>query len=164
MDQLESNTNPAKWLTLFGIVLVVVLGFFAVSVFNPSADVVLKRGRKHFDRGNYIAAKKYLKQVIARTKQSSGFRVEAEIFYATCYVRQNRLKQARGLFKKFVATYPNSFWTPQAYFDLAHCELNLKNRAAAERIYKKIIKDFPTRTWAKYSRDRLKELKQQKNN
>ena len=61
--------------------------------------------------------------------------------------------------RAFIQAYPASFWTPQAYFDLAYSENNLGNKQSAIAIYKKIIRDFPTTSWAKYSRDRLKELK-----
>lgn len=132
---------------------------FLAGVFFPNEEGLLKRGRRYFDQGKYAAAEKYLREAMMGSEKSSGFRVEAELFYATCFVRQNKFTEAIPMLKRFVADYPNSYWTPQAYFDIAYCQTNLGQWRSAGEIYRKIISDFPLTSWARYSQERLVEFK-----
>ena len=137
----------------------VLLAFFAVDFFAPNAATLLKRGRLEFERGSYSSAQDKFKKAFHLSKKSSGVRCEAGVFYATSFVREGRFKEGAWEFRRFIKEYPNSYWTPQAYYDLAYCEINLGNWESAFQIYKKIIRDFPTSTWAGYAKERLEEFK-----
>ena len=102
----------------------------------------------------------HFKEVINISQKSSGTRCEAMVFHATTWLRENRFKTAAGEFNTFINTYPSSFWTPQATFDLAYCQAMLGNRQRATAIYHRVITKFPTTTWAAYSKERLKGLNQ----
>lgn len=148
--------EKSKWILIFLLAAAIVLAALALNFIAPNAESLLKSGRKDFDRGNYAAAKEKLQKVMDPAPKSSGFRCEAQIFYATCFVRENRFEEGAQELRKFIRSYPNMFWTPQAYFDLAYCETNLGNLKSALQIYQSIINNFPTTSWAKYSADRLK--------
>ena len=132
---------------------------FGLDVFLPQPANILKKGRRHFDGGQFQAARKEFQEAANLSKKSSGVRCEAHIFYATCFVRENELAKGSRELSTFVKLYPTSFWTPQAYFDLAYCESMLGRKEEAKRIYKMIIVDFSTTSWAKYSKERLDEFK-----
>jgi TolA-binding protein len=133
---------------------------FTLSVFFPQPSKILKNGRRDFDRGKYQAAREKFTKAIDLSKASSGVRCEAQIFFATCFVRENDLAKGARQLEEFIRLYPTSFWTPQAYFDLAYCESMLSKREAAKQIYRMIIKDFSTTSWAKYSKEKLAEFKE----
>ena len=142
---------------VYSVLALVITGAFLIfNYMAPSMEMRLKKGRADFDRGRYSLAREKLSEVIAHSKMSSGARCEAKIFYATAFLREQKYKEAKAAFEQFIRDYPNSYWTPQAYFDLADCEINLKNRPAANLIYHKILRDFPATTWAQYSKVRLK--------
>ncbi|MDD4179896.1 MAG: 6-pyruvoyl-tetrahydropterin synthase-related protein, partial [Candidatus Margulisbacteria bacterium] len=151
--QRESGLD---WKYLAGGALIIILLVSAAEVALPSADTVLKKAREQFDRGEMAGARSSFARVIKMAKPSSGPRCEAKLFYATTFVRENNFKEGAAQLAAFLKEYPTSFWSPQAYFDLAYCEVNLGNKAQAGQIYKKIINDFPTTSWAKYSQERLK--------
>lgn len=134
---------------------------FALNFIHPDNAMVLKNARVDFDRQKYMKALPKFKKAAELSTPGSGVRCEARIFYATCLVRENLFKQASAEFRKFIEEYPSSFWTPQAYFDLAYSEQNQNNYIEAANIYKKIIADFPTTSWAKYSKERLEEFRTQ---
>jgi TolA-binding protein len=155
---IKPEGNKDKWLFLFLFAVVIVVVFFAINFITPNPESLLKKGRQDFDRGHYSLAKEKLRKVINMSPKSSGLRYEAQIFYATSFVRENKFEEGAKELRQFINDYPNSFWTPQAYFDLAYCEINLGNWPSAFQVYQKIISDFPATSWAKYSKDRLKEF------
>ena len=156
--RISLEGDRSNWLLLLISSFLVLGTLLLVGVIAPRPDFLLKRGRFHFDRRDYDTARKYYTRVINMTAKSSGVRYEAEIFYATCSVRQNKFEESARLFRTYISDYPNGFWTPQAYFDLAYCERNLGNLKESYRLYTSIREKFPTTSWAKYSKDRLKEF------
>jgi tetratricopeptide (TPR) repeat protein len=154
----EAKSGIITWLVVISLAVSVAAGFFIISFIKPSPDAMIVRARAEFNRGSYDAAQRDFWRVMERSNLSSGFHNEAEIFYATTFIRKNRFQEGAERMREFIRDYPDSFWTPQAYFDLAYCENNLGHRQAAADIYHKIIRDFPTTSWAAYSKERLKEF------
>jgi tetratricopeptide (TPR) repeat protein len=155
----EPEVGAKKWVILLVLAVVVGFSFLAINFIVPDASSLLKKGRADFERRNYALARERFAEVMRMSKKSSGPRCEAGVFYATCFLRENRFAEGAEELRKFIKAYPNSFWTPQAYFDLAYCEVSLGNVKSAVRIYQQIMRDFPLTSWAKYSKDRLKELR-----
>ena len=155
----EINLSIVGWAWIAAAILLIALGFLAIHYVFPNDEALLKRGRIAFDGGHYPEAKELLLKALNSSQQSSGFHCEAEIFYATCFLRQGDFATGKEKLEAFIAHYPGSFWTPQAYFDLAYCEKSLGNLKSAQALYKQIIAQFPTTSWAQYSQERLKELK-----
>jgi TolA-binding protein len=163
---MSENGMPDKtkrnFLIAFVAAFILAAVVFALNFMVPDNAMLLKSARADFDRGNYKKAQPKFQKAADLSSPGSGVRCEARIFYATCLVRQNQFKEASAEFRKFIEEYPSSFWTPQAYFDLAYSEQNQGNYAGAALIYKKIITDFPATTWARYSAERLEEFRVQK--
>ena len=149
-----------KWLIILALAVAIIVSFFLIGYLRPDADAVMIGARSALDHRDYAAAQKLFRRVVEMEPKHSGPRNEAALFYATCFVREGKFKQAADELRKFIADYPSSFWTPQAYFDLADCETNLGHKAAAVKLYREIIGSFSTTSWAKYSKDKLKEIKQ----
>jgi tetratricopeptide (TPR) repeat protein len=160
-DGRPDNTKR-NFLIAFIAAFILAAIVFALNFIYPDNAMLLQRARADFDRGKYQKALPKFKKAADISSPGSGVRCEARIFYATCLVRENHFKEASAEFRKFINEYPSSFWTPQAYFDLAYAEQNQNNYIEAALIYKKIIADFPTTTWAKYSAERLEEFRVQK--
>jgi TolA-binding protein len=142
---------------IIAAILGILIGGFSL-LSTPNPDTLLKQARRQFDAGKYAQARPGFARVRQISKASSGPRCEAYLFYATCFVRENKFPEAIRELEAFVREYPNSFWTPQAYFDLAYSYRSTGNNAPAQKYYDLIIDRFPTTTWAGYSRDRLKEM------
>jgi hypothetical protein len=154
-----SEVNGARWLAVGLIAVISVAAFFIAGLVRPGPSSFMVAARGAFDRGNWTLSRQLYGHALAASKMMSGRRNEAAIFYATTFVRENNFTEGAKQLREFIKDYPNSFWTPQAYFDLAYCEANLGNKKTAADLYKRIIRDFPTTSWAKYSLDRLKKLK-----
>lgn len=140
---------------LLGLIIMLLI---ANTYLRPDLSGILKNGRADFDKGKYSLAKGKFKKVVEQSEASSGIRCEAQIFYATCFVREGKLEDGKKQLEKFIQEYPTSFWTPQAYFDLAYCAAGLGNKKRARQIYQKIINDYATTTWAGYSKQKIMEL------
>jgi hypothetical protein len=151
----EAPFRPSP-LPLILAAVAIAVALLLLFVIRPGTSQLMVSARRAFDRGNYAAARKIYRRVMDMNRMKSGPRNEAAIFYATAFVRENDFTRGAEELRRFIADYPNSLWTPQAYFDLAHCEASLGHKEAALKIYKKIISDFPTTSWAKYSKDRIK--------
>jgi TolA-binding protein len=162
METDKPGKTNKNFLIAFIAALILAAFVFALNFIHPDNAMVLQRARADFDRGKYMKALPKFKKAADMSSPGSGIRCEARIFYATCLVRENLFKEASIEFRKFIDEYPSSFWTPQAYFDLAYSEQNQNNYIEAANIYKKIIADFPTTSWAKYSKERLEEFRTQK--
>jgi len=162
IEKIELKSDLGKWMAISLLAVVAVTALSVISFIRPGADSIMIKARQEFDRGIYEAARMDFKRVMEMSGSSSGLRCEAEIFYATTYVRQNLFKEGAESLRQFIREYPDTFWTPQAYFDLAYSQNNLGNRQSAAEIYEKIIRDFPTTSWAEYSKARLREFKAKK--
>jgi TolA-binding protein len=147
-----------KWLVILVLAAALILAFFLIGYLRPDVDAVMIKARTAFDNNDYPAAKILYRRVIAMTQKHSGQRNEAALFYATCFVRESNYQQGADELRKFLADYPSSYWSPQAYFDLADCETRLGHKPAAVALYQKIISSFSTTSWAAYSKEKLKEL------
>jgi TolA-binding protein len=147
-----------KWLVILVLAAALILAFFLIGYLRPDADTLMSQARSAFNSNDYKSAKILYRRVVELTPKHSGQRNEASLFYATCFVRENNFKQGADEFRKFLAAYPTSYWSPQAYFDLADCEIRLGHKPAAVKLYQEIIRSFSTTSWAAYSRDKLKEL------
>jgi outer membrane protein assembly factor BamD (BamD/ComL family) len=158
----KPHKTKNNFLIAFIAALILAAVVFALDYVHPDNAVLLKSARADFDKEKYQKALPKFKKAAQISSPGSGIRCEAMIFYATSLVRQNHFKEASAEFRKFIEEYPSSFWTPQAYFDLAYSEQNQNNYIEAALIYKKIIADFPTTSWAKYSAERLEEFREQK--
>jgi hypothetical protein len=157
-DDEDMVVEGKRLITVFSIIILLSAGAYAYARFlNPPPDSLLQMGKRDFDENRYAEAKENFMKAMARSKNSSGVRCEAGVYYATCLLRENRFKEAMKEFKGFIETYPNSFWTPQACFDLAHCYGAVGDENSAQDIYHQIIRKFPTTTWAQYAKPRLKE-------
>lgn len=148
-----------KWLVILILAVAIIAAFFLIGSWRPDAEAIMIGARAAFARNDYATAQKLFRRVVAMEPKHSGPRNEAALFYATCFVRQGKFKQGADELRKFIADYPSSFWTPQAYFDLADCETNLGHQPVAVKLYREIIGSFSATSWAKYSREKLKELK-----
>jgi len=155
--KMDTNNRKYIWLTLIGLTAAGIVSFWEPSAFNPTPAAILKKAKIDFKQNHYVRARTNFQKVIQMSKKSSGTRCEAMIHHATTFVRENRFKAAAEDFSNFIKTYPSSFWTPQAHFDLAYCETMLGNRQRAAFLYHRIITEFPTTTWATYSKERLKK-------
>jgi hypothetical protein len=125
---------------------------------SPSPDRLMALAHRALDAGQYALSQRLYRQVSDSAKRSSGRRNEAAFNYATTFIRQKDFARGAEEMRRFIAEYPNSFWTPQAYFDLAHCERNLGNLQESRNLYRLIRRDFPTTTWAKYSEERERRM------
>ncbi|OGB88912.1 hypothetical protein A2625_00345 [candidate division WOR-1 bacterium RIFCSPHIGHO2_01_FULL_53_15] len=150
-----------KLFTLLGIVLALASPRWS-GIIKTAAEPAAISGRQWFFIGLSAASALlilFLAGSVRTQPPTLRQRNEAAFNQAEALVKANKFNEGAVQLRAFIQAYPASFWTPQAYFDLAYSENNLGNKQSAIAIYKKIIRDFPTTSWAKYSRDRLKELK-----
>ena len=150
-----TENNKSAWMAMTIIVSISVAAYLGLVFFNPSPDDILKRAKRNFDEKQYQKARKGYFQAMNKSKKSAGVRCESMIFYATCLLRENRFEEAIKEFNKFIELYPNAFWTPQAYFDLAHCYGMIGDKTSAQTLYQQIVRKFPTTSWAKYAKPKL---------
>jgi len=145
------------FIALAGLVLLSGIFYFSGTFLYPSASDVLKKAKQDFEAQHYSRARETYLEAIEMSQKSSGVRCEAMIFYATCFLRENRFEKAIEEFNRFIESYPRSFWTPQAFFDLAYCYSMTGNETTAQDLYRRIIRQFPTTSWAKYAHPKLKD-------
>jgi len=145
-----------KWLVIVGLAVAFILGYFLSQRLWPGPETVMEQARAAFNRNDFRPAETLFRRVVQMSPGHSGLRNEAGLFYATCFVREKNYRQGEAEFRKFLAEYPTSFWSPEASFNLAECESALGRPAEAARLYRQIIAAFPTTSWAEYSQDRLK--------
>ena len=158
--QFQNNDQDGNakrfWVSLACIVLLTSLVLGWMTLLNPTPPDFLKKAKMAFDEKQYAQAGENYLEAMNLSKPSSGVRCESMVFYATCLLRENRFEEAIEKFRTFIEIYPNSFWTPQAYFDLAHCYGMVGKKTVAQKIYRKIIHEFSTTSWARYSKSKLK--------
>ena len=79
--------------------------------------------------------------------------------------RDRHWKQAEGLLKKFVKTYPSHEYVPAAYLELAYCREQLKDFAGWEKSLDTVIKRFwGSPAWFMAYAARMKRAKELKEN
>ena len=159
-NRIEGLYKKINYKHLVGILAIFISIFIIVFVYtrNNNSFYVIKRARAAYSIRNYQKARSLFNKVIS-LQDNLGADNEARLFYALTYNGEGQYKEGLKYINEFINYYPNSFWTPQAYFEKAWTLGALREKEKSIEGYKTVINKFPNTVWKKYSIERLKEFK-----
>ncbi|OGC43356.1 hypothetical protein A2548_07875 [candidate division WOR-1 bacterium RIFOXYD2_FULL_41_8] len=147
-----------KLLISLTIILLILFALIFYHSRNYNSFYLMKRARQAYGSHNYVKAVKLFGRVV-KLQENLGAANEAGLFYALSLNAQGRYTEALKAFDQFIAEYPSSYWTPQAYFELAWTYQALGQQDKAIKAYQDVVRNFPQTVWKDYALKRLKKLR-----
>src|SRR6185503_16840306 len=96
-------------------------------------------GQCLFFKSQYLKAYEIFNELLQYTEYK-----DATLFWlGETYLKVSDYKQAERQYRELVGYYPNSQYTPQAYYSLGWIHFEQGDYAAAKDVFIKLIKDFP---------------------
>ncbi len=115
------------------------------------------QGIQAFTKEDYDGARGYFQQVMVDFPQTLIVD-QAAYHYAMCYFREKDWQQTRHWLKWLLETYPETGRASEVIYHMGLCCLNQGDIEEAGVQFRKAIDQFPGSVWAKYSKDRLREM------
>ena len=147
----------------FRIFLGVLFMFFVLSAVNAqdSGEKDLRWAKSLMEKGDYAYAIEKFED-IARSEYNSGrIRKEAMYFAGYCHVKNNDPWQAVRVFERFLEKYDDGISSeliPDALYVLGRVYEETSDQRNAIKVYQRCAKNYPGNSFARKSKDRLKEL------
>ncbi|MDZ7695550.1 MAG: 6-pyruvoyl-tetrahydropterin synthase-related protein [Deltaproteobacteria bacterium] len=147
-----------KAFLLLMVVALLVGGFFLIRLSPEFPVITFNKGIGAFTRGNYATARMYFEEVLERFPQTLIVD-QAGYHHAMCFYREQKWDQAITSLKWLMTHYPETGRAGEAYYHMGLCYLNLGKIDEAREYFMRTMTQFPDEDWARFSRDRLMELK-----
>lgn len=145
----------------FLVAVVVFLGLFCLLFIThtrgQNSFILLKRARKAYSTRSFTKSRSLYGKILER-QDNLGAENEALFFYALSFNAEGKKKEALEELKTFISLYPNSFWTPQAFFEEAVIYRDLGETQTAKTKLQQIINQYSLTVWKKYALDILKNI------
>ena len=136
-----------------------------LTAWNPESPFMFQvkdiQGRRWKNQAppDFAKAREYFRQVMtdkigAKTETAA----QCHFLLAETYVLEKDYKAAIQEFFKIRYLTPYDVWREQALFQIANCQLQLGERADAQKTFDELIRDFPESRFSKLAEQRLKEL------
>ncbi|MGR3179111.1 MAG: 6-pyruvoyl-tetrahydropterin synthase-related protein [Candidatus Anammoxibacter sp.] len=152
------------------------LTLFIVVVQQKDPAVLLANGIRLKDKKKYSeAAADFLNILTEFPEVSRAY--EASYYYAICFYLQGDNNKAIEAFEKLILDYYDGIWVPEAYYHIGLCKRKIAQSSVTNRLklqevrlqevrlqesraaFEHVVSNFPMSIWAKYSKDRLREMR-----
>jgi hypothetical protein len=150
---------PYKRQLLWGISLAIsgILIFTILAVHHQDPTLIYNKGMKHFNRGEFDKARTAFQKGMALFPLSPIIDQTA-YHVAITYFKEQNWEKALESFEAMAREYPETRKLPEVLYHIGICNLKLERRDEAIHVFRHLIADFPEDTWARYARERLKEM------
>jgi tol-pal system protein YbgF len=89
----------------------------------------------------------------------SGYLPQAYFWLGSTYFAKQECDKAIPAYQTVAARFPTSQKAPEALLNIASCQLDLKDKAAARETLDHLLKKYPSSSAASMGKERLTELK-----
>jgi hypothetical protein len=138
--------------------LIAIMTIYFLFRLSPQFPVLPhNQGIKAFTEGNYKKARLYFRQVMEKFPQTIIVD-QAAYHYAMCYYREKDWEKTIFWLQWLMETYPETRRAAEVLYHMGLCYLNQGNTVQARVQFQKTLDQFPGDTWAKFSKDRLREM------
>ncbi len=155
LSKYEHFQNRLRYVSIFIFTFLAFISLFILPHEDPTT--IYNKGLKYFDRAEYERAKVYFEKGLKRFPLSPI--VDQTYFHlGLCYFKEERYNEAKAIFYNFLKSYPETRKYSETLYHIGICALKTHKKEEAKEVFKRIIKEFPEDRWARYSKDRLKEM------
>lgn len=116
------------------------------------------KGLAEFRAGNHQAADQSFSAFLQRYPES-GYLPQAYFWLGSAHFAQQECYKAIPAYQTVATRFPNSQKAPEALLNIASCQLDLNDKAAARETLEQLLKKYPASTAASMGKERLAELK-----
>jgi hypothetical protein len=140
-----------------GLGLLCILAGIIIAVPHHDPTQIYNKGMKHFHNGEFEKARTVFQKGMALFPLSPIIDQTA-FHFAITYYKEEKWENALESFEAMARRYPETRKLPEVLYHIGLCNLKLERRDEAVHVFRHLIADFPEDTWAKYAKERLKEL------
>jgi tol-pal system protein YbgF len=115
-------------------------------------------GLAEFRNGNFAASQQLFTSFLQRYPDS-GYLPQAYFWLGSTYFAKQECDKAIPAYQTVAARFPTSQKAPEALLNIASCQLDLKDKAAARETLDHLLKKYPSSSAASMGKERLTELK-----
>lgn len=133
-------------------------GYHLATAFPDPAQVLFQKALDDYRKKDYPAARDKFWNIISRHPQSLSSD-QAGFHYGLCFYLEKDWQNTVAAMNMLIADYPDSSKVSEALYHVGLSCLNMGKRHEAEYAFKRIVRDFSEDIWARYSEDRLREMK-----
>ncbi|MBF0478174.1 MAG: tetratricopeptide repeat protein [Candidatus Omnitrophica bacterium] len=111
-------------------------------------------GQCYFFKSEYLKAYNFFKE----TLQYPQFKDATLFWLGETYLKGSDYKQAEEMYKQVIDAYPDSTYTPQAYYSLGWTYYSQNDFEKAQATFEKILKKFPEHQLAEDAAFKISEI------
>ena len=115
-------------------------------------------GLAEFRNGNFSSSQQLFATFLQRYPDS-GFLPQAYFWLGSSHFAKQECDKAIPAYQTVIARFPTSQKAPEALLNIASCQLDLKDKAAARETLDQLLKKYPSSSAASMGKERLTELK-----
>ena len=115
-------------------------------------------GLAEFRSGNFAASQQSFTSFLQRYPDS-GYIPQAYFWLGSTHFAKQECDKAIPAYQTVAARFPTSQKAPEALLNIASCQLDLKDKAAARETLDQLLKKYPSSSAASMGKERLTELK-----
>jgi TolA-binding protein len=121
------------------------------------ATIMYNKGFSLYTKGNYEKARKTFKEAMQEFPLSPV--IDQTVFqHAVTYYKEEEWQEALEAFEQIAADYPETRRLGEVLYHIGMCMMRLHKQDEAASVLTRIIEEFPGEPWARYAKDRLKEM------
>ncbi len=124
---------------------------------EPSEKQAYDNALASFQSGDFKTAQSALNQFAIQNPQSP-YRASAEYWSVASIFAQRDWKNAVSGFQSFIARFADSPRVPDALLNMGNAHIELRERAAARKVFEQLIEKFPDSSAAAQAKERLTSL------
>jgi len=115
-------------------------------------------GLAEFRSGNFAASQQSFTSFLQRYPDS-GYLPQAYFWLGSTHFAKQECDKAMPAYQTVATRFPTSQKAPEALLNIASCQLDLKDKAAARETLDQLLKKYPSSSAASMGKERLSELK-----
>ncbi len=125
---------------------------------DKSEQKAFDTGLAEFRSGNFTASQQSFTSFLQRYPDS-GYLPQAYFWLGSTHFAKQECDKAIPAYQTVAARFPTSQKAPEALLNIASCQLDLKDKAAARETLDQLLKKYPSSSAASMGKERLTELK-----
>jgi len=132
-------------------------GFYLVR-HSPEFPVLsYNKGIQFFTKEDFSTARHYFKEVLKRFPQTLIVD-QAAYHYAMCYFREKKWDDTVRALESLLEDYPETGRAGEAIYHKGLCYMKMGKIRQARECFLNTVHEFPDEVWARFAKDRLKEI------
>jgi len=146
-----------KGVLIFMGIAGIAAAFYLIRLSPEFPVLSYNKGIRFFTKEDFKTAKRYFKEVLERFPQTLIVD-QAAYHYAMCFFREKKWDDTIRALEVLFEQYPETGRAGEARYHMGLCYVRLGKINEARECFSQTVQEFPNEVWARFAKDRLKEI------